>query len=90
MTEDHEPAERDIFVDMPAGPNNDERRALIHDGHKLYISNAVRFQLFDLDKDPAEKTDLSDDKELLSQMKARYQVFKANLREVAVKPVPKE
>jgi arylsulfatase A-like enzyme len=90
MIEDQAPAERDIFVDMPAGPNNDERRAFIHDGHKLYISNAVRFQLFDLDHDPAEKTDQSGDKELLSQMKARYQLFKANLREVPVKPVPKE
>ena len=39
---------RDVLIDMPAGPNNDERRAFIHDGRKLTIFNAVRFLLFDL------------------------------------------
>ena len=37
-----------MLIDMPAGPNNDERRAFIHDGRKLTIFNAVRFLLFDL------------------------------------------
>jgi hypothetical protein len=75
---------------MPAGPNNGERRALIREGHKLYVSNAVRYQIFDLEKDPGEKTDLSSDKALLVQMKNHYQDFKSRLREVVVKPVPKD
>jgi arylsulfatase A-like enzyme len=89
MAPGYRPEERDILVDMPAGPNNDERRAFIHEGKKLYISNAVRFQLFDLDQDPAEKNDLSSDKELLAEMKSRYQDFRAGMREVIVRPVPK-
>jgi len=90
MPPGHHPAERDVFIDMPAGPNNGERRALIHEGQKLYVSNAVRYQVFDLEKDPGEKSDISDDKVLLGQMKAQYQTFKSRLHEVVVKPVPKE
>ncbi|HEX9295721.1 MAG TPA: sulfatase [Polyangiaceae bacterium] len=86
----YEPAERDIFIDMPAGPHNDERRAFIRRGRKLYISNAVRFQVFDLEDDPGEKNDRSDDKSLLSELRAQYEGFKATLREVRVKPLPKD
>jgi arylsulfatase A-like enzyme len=89
MPTGYRPEERDILVDMPAGPNNDERRAFIHEGRKLYISNAVRFQLFDLEQDPGETNDLSGDKDLLTEMKSRYQDFRAGMREVIVRPVPK-
>jgi arylsulfatase A-like enzyme len=89
LPEGYEPPERDILIDMPAGPNNDERRALIHDGKKLYISNSVRYQLFDLDTDPSETQPL-DDKDLMSDARARYKAFRANLREVFVKAVPKD
>jgi arylsulfatase A-like enzyme len=85
----YEPAERDVLVDMPAGPYNDERRALIRGQKKLYVANSVRYTLFDLENDPAEKN-ASDDKDLLAEMKARYQEQKSQLREVPVKPVPKE
>jgi arylsulfatase A-like enzyme len=85
----YEPEERDILVDMPAGPNNDERRAFIHGAKKLYISNAVRYQLFDLDADPGENEPL-DDKEQLTEARARYKTARAGLREVVVKPVAKE
>ncbi len=86
------PEERDVFVDMPAGPNNEERRALITpDGKKLSVSAGVRFQLFDLTADPAEKTDLAaSDKALLGQARAHYDEFRARLREVRVKPQPRE
>jgi choline-sulfatase len=90
MPPGHQPAERDVFVDMPAGPNNGERRALIREDRKLYVSNAVRYQIFDLERDPGEKTDISSDKALLAQMKGHYQDFKSRLREVVVKPVPKD
>lgn len=82
--------EREVFVDMPAGPNNDERRAFYHGDKKLYISSGVRFRLFDLAQDPDEKIDISEtDKEALADMKARYEAFRAGLREVRVKPIPK-
>jgi choline-sulfatase len=87
--EGYEPPERDILIDMPAGPNNDERRAMIHAGKKLYISNSVRYQLFDLDEDPGE-TQPSDDKDVVGDARTRYKAFRANLREVFVKPLPKE
>jgi arylsulfatase A-like enzyme len=89
LPDGYEPPMRDIFVDMPAGPNNDERRAFIHGGRKLYISNSVRYQLFDLDTDPGENDPL-DDKELVAEQRARYKAFRAGLREVAVKPAPKD
>jgi len=90
MPPGHQPVERDVFVDMPAGPYNGERRALIHEGQKLYVSNAVRYQIFDLERDPGEKTDIASDKALLAQMKSQYQDFKSRLHEVVVKPVPKD
>ncbi len=85
----YEPPERDILVDMPPGPNNDEKRAFIRKNKKLYVSGAVRFTLFDLEQDPGEKNAL-DDKSLISEAKAAYQAKKSELREVIVKPVPKE
>jgi arylsulfatase A-like enzyme len=85
----HQPAERDILVDMPAGPHNDERRAFLRGNKKLYVAGSVRFTLFDLEADPGEKNAI-DDKALLSDWKAAYQSTKSRLREVTVKPVPKE
>ena len=37
----YEPPERDVFVDMPAGPHNDERRAFLRSGKKLYVAGSV-------------------------------------------------
>jgi arylsulfatase A-like enzyme len=85
----YEPPERDVLVDMPAGPNNDERRALIQRGKKLYVAGSVRYTLFDLENDPGEKNAL-DDKAMVADAKTAYQAVKSRLREVVVKPVPKE
>lgn len=82
---DPPPAARDIVVDMPAGPNNDSRRALIHDDMKLIVANEVRFDLYDLAKDPAEGLNLADtDAKALKAMKERYAALKARLREIKV------
>jgi choline-sulfatase len=85
-----EPAGRDVFIDMPAGPNNDERRAFIHGDLKLTISNGVRYQLFDLAADPGEKDDLSDDKPRLKEARGVYDALRARLREIRVKPPDEE
>jgi arylsulfatase A-like enzyme len=83
---DATPPQRDIFVDMPGGPFNEARRAFIHGDMKLVIAGGVRYQLFDLATDPEEKRDLSDDKAKLKEMRARYDAFRARLKEVAIKP----
>ncbi len=49
---------RDVLIDMPEGPFNDPRRALIHGDMKLIVSNNARFELYDLAKDPEERTNL--------------------------------
>lgn len=82
---DPPPAVRDIVIDMPAGPYNDSRRALIHEDMKLTVSNEVRFDLYDLAKDPKEGVNLADsDPKALKAMKERYAALKARLREIKV------
>lgn len=76
---------RDVFVDMPAGPYNDARRALIHEDLKLIVSNEARFDLYDLAADPGELQNLAkSDASRLTQMKDRYAAMKAWLREIKV------
>ena len=80
-------ASRDVFVDMPAGPNNQERRALYVGDKKLYVQAGARFMLFDLSKDPGETTDLAGtDKAALAEMRGKYDAFRAGLKEVVVRP----
>ncbi len=83
-------AARDVLVDMPAGPNNDEKRAFYRGTRKLYVSSGVAYSLYDLAKDPGEKEDLaSTDKAGFAQMREAYDAMKSRLREVRVKPIPK-
>ncbi|NUP14383.1 MAG: sulfatase-like hydrolase/transferase [Polyangiaceae bacterium] len=78
-------AVRDIIVDMPAGPYNDARRALIHDDLKLIVSNEARFDLYDLAADPDEGQNIAkSDKTKLSEMKERYAALKGWLHEIKV------
>jgi arylsulfatase A-like enzyme len=84
-----EPAEREVLVDMPAGPFNEDRRAYIADNMKLIIAGGIRYQLFDLASDPDEKKDLADDKAKLASMRTKYDAFRSKLREIRVKPQPK-
>ncbi len=81
--------ERDVFVDMPAGPYNGIRRAIITGptpGMKLINSGGASYQLFDLEKDPKEARDLASDKEKLAPVLARLQALRARLQEIDVKP----
>lgn len=70
-----------IFLDQPLGQYIEEMYGLVADGHKLIHSlTGNRFQLFDLEADPGETTDLSrTDPERLARMKERYQVFRTGL-----------
>ena len=79
------PSERDVLVDMPAGPYNDARRALLSGDTKLIVAGEARFDLFDLAADPAEADNLAGrDKPRLAAMKERYAALRARLREVRV------
>ncbi|MCL2825029.1 MAG: sulfatase-like hydrolase/transferase, partial [Polyangiaceae bacterium] len=81
-----EPQQRDILVDMPPGPNNEARRAYIHENMKLIVAGGVRYQLFDLGSDPGEKHNLAGNKELMAQQRERYNQFRETLREVPLRP----
>ncbi len=84
-----EPEERDVYVDMPQGPFNDPKRAVIWGptpGMKLIHSGGYRYQLFDLAADPDEKKDLSSDKEKLQSAIAKMSSIRGRLKEIEVKP----
>jgi arylsulfatase A-like enzyme len=80
---------RPILVDMPPGPFNEARRAFIDGDMKLIVAGGVRYQLFDLAKDPGETKDLADDKELLRNAREKYDAFREGLREVPIRRPPK-
>ncbi|HVJ90438.1 MAG TPA: sulfatase-like hydrolase/transferase [Labilithrix sp.] len=81
--------ERDVYIDMPPGPFNGVRRAIITSpspGLKLIHSGGNHYQLFDLTTDPEEKKDLSSDKGLLREVIARMNAMRGRLQEIEVKP----
>lgn len=81
--------ERDVFVDMPAGPYNGIRRAIITGptpGMKLINQGGAANLLFDLSNDPKEARDLSSDKEKLAPVLEHMQAARARLKEVDVRP----
>jgi arylsulfatase A-like enzyme len=62
--------ERDVFIDMPEGPFNEMRRALItgpSPGVKL-IDFGRRYELYDLASDPEERTNLAGDRARLAPL----------------------
>lgn len=75
---------RDVLVDMPDGPFNDTRRALLHGDFKLTISNESRRELYNLAKDPEERENLWDDGREGKEIEPFYAAAKARLREVRV------
>jgi arylsulfatase A-like enzyme len=76
---------RDVFIDMPDGPYNDPRRALIHGEFKLIVSNGVQHELYDLGKDPEERQNLWDDGgPEAKELGGLYAAQKARLREIRV------
>jgi len=78
-----QPAERDVLIDMPGGPYNESRRALIHGDLKLIISRGAHKELFDLAKDPGEKRNLWHSRR--KEIEAPYALFKTKLKEIEVK-----
>lgn len=77
---------RPIYIDMPAGPYNDERMAYIDGALKMVTSGGRPLGLFDLEKDPGEKRDLSENKALAAPMLEKTKAFRRALDEVFEKP----
>ena len=80
---------REVYVDMPVGPYNGLRRAVITGpgaGMKLIHFGGRQYQLFDLDADPTEKKDLARDKERLAPVLDRLQAVRSRLKEIDVPP----
>jgi arylsulfatase A-like enzyme len=81
--------ERDVYVDMPQGPFNGPKRAIITGptpGMKLIHAGGYNYQLFDLSTDPDEKKDLSQDKEKLQAAIKAMNNVRGRLKEIEVKP----
>ncbi len=76
--------ERDVYVDMPKGPYNELRRALVYGptpGMKLISYRDERYELYDLASDPGEEHDLSGDADKRSEAVARLKALRATLDE---------
>lgn len=83
-------AERDVYVDMPIGPYNELRRALLHGptpSQKLIHFGGKQYRLFDLAADAAEAHDLAKDPAALAPMVEALDQLRATLVEVDVPPV---
>jgi arylsulfatase A-like enzyme len=83
--------ERDVYMDMPAGPQVSQHRALIHGdtpGLKLMSEGAAWFFLFDLNNDPGELTDISRDRARLLEMRSAFDDKLATLHTIHVDPAP--
>jgi arylsulfatase A-like enzyme len=79
---DQPATERDVLVDMPEGPFNEMRRALITGptpGMKILDIAGRRFELYDLGKDPEESQNLAGDRERLQPFADKLQKVRAGL-----------
>ncbi|MEP7120191.1 MAG: sulfatase-like hydrolase/transferase [Byssovorax sp.] len=78
------PEPRDVFIDMPAGPYNDAKRAMIHGDLKLITSGGARVEIYNLATDADEKHDLGTDPEQVKQIQPYFEAVKSRLHEVRV------
>ncbi|HZU81410.1 MAG TPA: sulfatase, partial [Polyangiaceae bacterium] len=82
--------ERDVYLDMPAGPQVSEHHAIIRGptpGLKLLHEGGPVFFLFDLSKDPGEAVDLARDRALLAPMITALGAKRASLHPARLTPV---
>ena len=81
------PKPRPVFIDMSAGPYNEERQALIDNDLKLIMcTGRGALGLYDLSVDPNEAVDKLGDKALAKGARERFAAFQSQLRLVRVKP----
>jgi arylsulfatase A-like enzyme len=86
--------ERDVYMDMPAGPNVSQHRAIIHGetpGMKLMHEGGPVFLMFDLASDPHEVNTLNrKDRDEFTRMREVFDEKLASLHEIHVDPAPYE
>lgn len=75
---------RDVVIDMPGGPYNEARRALIHGDLKLIVSRDASKELYDLARDPTEAHDVWPTRR--REIEAVHAVMRSRLRLIEVKP----
>ncbi len=81
--------ERPIYIELPEGPYNSLRRAVVFEGHKL-LERSGRGMLFNLATDPGERTDIAaTDAARLARMRAVMEELRGSLHVVAAPP-PRE
>ncbi len=79
--------ERPVYVELPEGPYNSLRRAVIFEGYKLMERGTGRFLLFNLATDAGERSDLAaTDRERLARMRAVMEQVRGALHVVAAPP----
>lgn len=79
--------ERPVYIELPEGPYNSLRRALVFEGYKLLERGARRFLLFDLTNDAGERNDLATtDTARLTRMRAVMEQVRSSLRVVDAPP----
>jgi arylsulfatase A-like enzyme len=79
--------ERPVYIELPEGPYNSLRRALVFEGAKLLERGARRFMLYDLAADAAERTDLAaTNATRLGRMRAVMEQVRGGLRVVEAPP----
>ena len=77
--------ERDVYIDMPEGPFNEMRRALItgrSPGAKVVDVGGRKFELYDLARDPDEQQNLAGDKAGTAPFVEAMQRFRGQLQEI--------
>lgn len=81
--------DRDVYMDMPRGPFNEARRALITNGTpglKLIDFGEGRYELYDLEADPLELQSVHGDRRRLAPALERLRQVRGELREVDPAP----
>jgi choline-sulfatase len=80
--------ERDVYLDMPWGPQVSQHRAILHGptpGLKLMAPGGRVYALYDLNRDEAEENDIAGrDKAVLQRMIAAFDEKHATLHEIRV------
>lgn len=76
-------SKRDVLIDMPGGPYNEARRALIHGELKLIVSRDASKELYDLSVDPAEARNVWATRR--REIEGVYALTKARMRLIEVK-----